>query len=103
MAEIVCRFRFNPFQNKPLVFTCLQNKSFENIEGKEENAHNVQFLLFPQCFPPFWITFFHFHQIQNCHLQTLSVWNSLKFVGWERVKVSAYSICRLQKHSHFRF
>ena len=29
------------------------NKSFENIVGKEEIAHNKQFLLFPQCFPPF--------------------------------------------------
>ena len=30
--------------------------------------------------------FCHFHQIQNCHLQTLSRLNSLKFVLWERVK-----------------
>ena len=27
-----------------------QQTSFENIVGKEEIAHNEQFLLFPQCF-----------------------------------------------------
>ena len=29
----------------------------------------------------------HFHQIQNCRLQTLSIWRGLKFVIWERVKL----------------
>ena len=38
-------------------------KPFENTVGKGEIAHNEQFLLFPQCFLPVWITFFHFHQI----------------------------------------
>ena len=28
----------------------------------------------------------HFHQIQNCRLQTLSFWKSLKFIIRERVK-----------------
>ena len=27
-----------------------QQTAFENIVGKEENARNEQFLLFPQCF-----------------------------------------------------
>ena len=56
---------------------------------KGENAGNEQFLLFPQCFLSFCKTFHYFHQIQNCHLQTLLVWNSLKFVVWERVKVNS--------------
>ena len=38
--------------------------------GKGEIACNKQFLLFPQCFLPVWITFFHFCQIRNCRLQT---------------------------------
>ena len=59
---------------------------FENTVGKGEIARNEQFLLFPQCFLSIWRTFCHFHQIWNCRLQTLSVWNSLKFVVWERVK-----------------
>ena len=36
---------------------------FENNVGKGEIAHNEQFLLFPQCFLPVWITFFDFRQI----------------------------------------
>ena len=55
----------------PLVM-CLQYKSFENTVGKGESASNEQFLLFPQCFPPLWRTFCHFHQIENCHLLTVS-------------------------------
>ena len=39
---------------------CLQHKSFENTVGKREIAHNEQFLLFPQCFLPFWKSFCHF-------------------------------------------
>ena len=68
-----------------LIFTCLQYKSFENAAGKGEIAGNEQFLLFPQCFLPVRRTVFHFHQILNCRLQTLSVWKSLKFVIWERI------------------
>ena len=41
----------------------LQYKSFENTLGKGEIARNEQFLLFPQCFVPFWITPCHCHQI----------------------------------------
>ena len=54
--------------------------------GKGEIACYEQFLLFPQCFIPIWRVFCHFYQTWNCHLQTLSVWKSLKFVVWERVK-----------------
>ena len=73
------------FPKQALVFTYLQYKPFENTAGKGEIARNEQFLLFPQSFLPVWRTFCHFHQIQNCRLQTLSVWESLKFVIWERV------------------
>ena len=66
-------------QTSPL-FTCLQDKSFENTVGKGEIARYEQFLLFPQCFLPFWRSFFHFHQIKICRLGTLSVWKSLKVV-----------------------
>ena len=47
----------------------LGNKPFENTVGKGEIALKEQFLLFPQCFLPVWITFFHFRQILNCRLQ----------------------------------
>ena len=35
----------------------------------------------------FWRMFHHFHQIENCHLQTLSVWKSLKFDLCERIQM----------------
>ena len=75
-------FSFKPFPNKPW-FLCLKNKYFENTAGKGEIAHQEQFHLSSQCFLPCKRTFCH-HQIQNCCLQTLSVWRSLKFVVWER-------------------
>ena len=72
----------NPFANKPYSF-CLQ--SFENTVGKGEISRNKQFLLFPQCFLPIWRTVCHFHQIQNCRLQTLRARISVKFVVKERL------------------
>ena len=77
----------NPFPNKPWILRGLQDKSFENTEGKGEIARNEQFLLFPQCFLPNWITLCYFHQIYYCRLQTLSVWKSLKLDVWERVNL----------------
>ena len=76
----------NPFPNKPW-FLRVCSTSLLKICGKRRNcSHNKQFLLFPQCFLPFHKTFHHFHQLQNCHLQTLSVWESPKFVVWESPK-----------------
>ena len=37
--------------------------------------------------------FLHFHPILNCGLQTLSVWKSLEFAVWERVKTFAVKSC----------
>ena len=42
--------------------TPLGNKPYENTVGKGKIAHNEQFLLFPQCFLPAWITCYHFRQ-----------------------------------------
>ena len=66
-------------------FHMYASQDFENTAGKGEIALNEQFLLFPQCFLPIWKTFCHFHKILNCHMQTLSVWTTLKFIVWERV------------------
>ena len=41
------------FPKQALVCTFLRYKSFENTVGKREIARNEQFLLSPQCFPPF--------------------------------------------------
>ena len=69
-----------------LVFTCLQYKSFQNTVSKGEIARNEQFLLFPPSFLPIWGAFCRIYPSWNSHLQTLSVWKSLKLVVWERVK-----------------
>ena len=79
--------RLTGFPKQALVFTCLQYKSFEITVGKGEIARNKQFLLFPQCFILFWRPAFF---IKDCRLQTLSVWMSLKFVGWERVNKDVF-------------
>ena len=62
---------------------CLQLKSFENTVGKGEIARY-------ECFLTVMRTSSHFHQNQNCRLQTLSIWKSLKFVVWERIKSLFY-------------
>ena len=58
--------------------------------GKREIACNKQFLLFPQCFLSFPITFCHYHKIWIHHLQSLCVWKSLKFVVVERVNFRTF-------------
>ena len=75
-----------PFPKQALVF-CLQSKSIENNVGKGEIARYEQFLLFPQCFLSIWRTFCHFRKVQNCRLQTLSIWKSRKFVVWKRINL----------------
>ena len=52
-----------PIPTPRRLLTPLGNKPFENTVGKGEIARNEQFLLFPQCFLPVWITFCHFPQI----------------------------------------
>ena len=44
----------------PLVFMCLQYKSFANNVGKGEIACNEQFPLFPLCFLPIWMDLLSF-------------------------------------------
>ena len=67
-------------QTSPGFYVSAVHISFENTVGKGEIACNEQFLLFPQYFLLSWRTFCHFDQIQNCRLQTLSVWKRLKSV-----------------------
>ena len=82
----------NPFPNKPWFLCVCCTSLLKTLWEKEKIARNEQFLLFPQCFLPFSRTFFHIHQIQNYHLQTLSVWKSLKFVVLERIKDGTFGL-----------
>ena len=51
----------------------------ENLVRKVEIACNKQFLLFSQCFLPNMVLIFHFKCTLNWRLQTVSMWNGLKF------------------------
>ena len=85
------------------VFASLQYKSFEHVLGKGEIARNEQFLLFPHCVLPIWIIFCHFHQIQNCRLQTLPV-SSLPnntFLDWSKLK--AFADDKMNVPRNFKF
>ena len=89
---------FLPYQEHNSSFEVhltLSQTSFGNIVRKGEIARNKQFLLFPPCFLPIWRTSCHFYQIWNGHLQTLSVWKRLKFIKWERVKMSSANAFKL--------
>ena len=57
----------------------LKKKSYENIVGKEENAGNQHFLLFPQCFPPYSRQKSSFQLNQICCQQMLSILFHPKF------------------------
>ena len=84
----------NPFPNKPW-FLHVCSTSLENTVGKEKIAHSKQFLFPPPLPPPLFSTrldnFLLLSSNFICHLQTLSVWKTLKFVVWERLKVFAPS------------
>ena len=92
MLNAFADYKSEPFPKQALVFTCLHCKSFENTVGKGDIAPYEQFLLFPQYFLTFWITFSHVYQISNCRLQILSVWKSRTFAIWERVNMDQSKI-----------
>ena len=69
--------------------------------GKVEIALYEQFLLFPQCFLPFWRTSCNFHQTWYCRLRSPSVWMNLEFVVWERVNVlTLYQTTKFQTNKN---
>ena len=77
---------FNPFPNKPWFSRVCSTSLLKTLWEKEKLLIRSNSSFSQSVFYPFWRTFCHFHQTQNCHLQTLSVWDSLKFVAWERVE-----------------
>ena len=74
----------NPFANKPWFSHVCYTSLLKTLQEKEKLLITSNFS-FSQCFVPFWEISCHFHQVQNCLLQTLSVWKSQKFIVWERV------------------
>ena len=72
--------KWNCLPKKPVLIS-LENKTntITKAVEKGEIACNEQFLLYPQCFLPVQRTFCYLHPIQNCRLQTVSIWTSVKF------------------------
>ena len=64
---------FKPFPNK-FWFLHVCSKSLLITLWEREKLLIWSNFNFSQCFLPFWRICCHFHQILNCHLQTLSVW-----------------------------
>ena len=64
--------------------TCLYSKSFKITVGKK--TYNEQFSSSHSAFYTSEKRFAIFIKFKNCRLQGLSIWKSLKFVVWERVK-----------------
>ena len=50
---VICKMLTEPFPKPALVFTCLQNGSFENTAGKEEITRNEHFSFSHSVFYPF--------------------------------------------------
>ena len=76
----------NPFPNRPL-FLRVCSTSLLKTQWKKKKLLVTSNFSFSQCFLPLKRALCHFHHVKSCHLQTLSVWKSLKFVIWERVKI----------------
>ena len=76
---------FEHFPNKPW-FLPVCSTSLLKTQWKKEKLLATSNFSFSQCLLLVSRTFCHFYQIQNCHLEILSIWTSLKFVVWERVK-----------------
>ena len=72
------------FPKQALVYTCLQDNSFENTEGKGEIARNEQFLLFPSVFSTYLESFLPFS-------------TNLKLSSAKSFSLDEPKICRLGK------
>ena len=79
-----------PFPKQSLVLRVCSTSLLKTWWEKEQLLITSSFSFSHSVFYPFWRTFCHFYQTWNCRLQTPSVWKSLKFVVWERVKSQGY-------------
>ena len=84
--------RLNPFPNKPRFLHFCRTSPLKTLLRKEKLLVSRNFSFSCSVFLSFWRTFCQLHQIQNCRLQTLSIWTSLKFVVSERHKLFFISI-----------
>ena len=82
MGEIA----FNPFPNKPWFLRVCRTSLFKTLWEKEKLLVTSNFSFSHSVFYLFYEFSASLYQIWNCRLQTLPIWNSLKFVVWEKFK-----------------
>ena len=80
------------FPNKPWFLGVWSPSLLKILWEKEKLLVMSNFSFSHSFFLPVLRTFCHFHQIWNCQLQTLSLWKSLKFLVWARIKRLEMSI-----------
>ena len=80
--HVVHVFVFLTHSHTMTPFDAPGKQAFWKHYGKRRNCSQWAISPFPTVFSTCWIAFCHFRQIWNCRLQTLSVWKSLKYVGW---------------------
>ena len=76
----------NPFLNKPWFLHVCNTSLLKTLREKEKLLVTSNFSFSHSVFYLFVELSAIFRQIWNCRLQSLSVWNTLKFAVWERVK-----------------
>ena len=76
----------NPFPNKTGFSRLCSTSLLKTLWENEKLLVTSNFSFSQSFFLPLGKTSCHFHTMQNCRLQSFSVWKSLKFVVWERIK-----------------
>ena len=76
----------NPFQNNSWLLRVYNTGLLKTLWEKEKLLVTSNFSFSRSVFYPFGELSAIFIKLKNCRLQTLSVWKSLKFVIWEKVK-----------------
>ena len=76
ISQVGSYLRFSPFPNKPWILHVCSTSLMKTLWEKEKLLVISNFS-FSQCFQPLCRTPCTFHEIQNCRLQTLSVWKCL--------------------------
>ena len=77
---------FNPFPNKPWFLRVCSTSLLKTLWEKEKLLVTSNFSFSHSVYYQFGELSAIFINFENGRLQTLSVWKSLKFVVWERVK-----------------
>ena len=99
-TEMKCmEMKDSPFRNRPWFLCVCSTSLLKTLWEKDILLVTSNFSFFPQCYLSILRAFCLFHQIWNCHLQTFSVLNSLKFVIGKGLKMSSSFYFRFTEQS----